>query len=195
MAHLLEALAHTPILQYPIRVSHTSDQVPDFQLEVGGRRIAVELTRIAFQDVEHGRALQQKGVRRTLAVSSVYSQPTGPRKRTEVMQEGFGRPAMVIPLSPDEQHRIWCEQARASLDAKTLVVAGKAFAHGDEDWLVLVDPVGRMKSEVEPLGDNFSQLLTRFWTPGWFSRVFLQDNFFLWQIAFTKEESSVLPQP
>ncbi len=100
---------------------------------------------------------------------------------------------MVFPASLDEDNRIWLQQAKTSLDAKTLVVTRSDFIHGDEDWLVLVDPVGTIPSETQSRQDGFSEILAGFWKPGWFSRVFLQDNYFRWQMMFTPHESSMLP--
>lgn len=192
MVHLLKALAGTSILLYPVRVRHTSDKVPDFQLAVGARRIGVELTRIGFQDVEHGRALQARGLKGTLRVSDLYPNGDGPRGKQAVTRDGFGAKQFVFPRSPEEEDRIWVERARASLDAKTAVLMGNDFAHGDEDWLVLVDSVGEVPEDAEGRRAMFSRLLAAFWERGWFSRVFLQDNFYRWQMMFTAHESSML---
>src|SRR5712664_1614622 len=73
MTRLLESIARTQILQHPMSLSHTGiSSVPDFQLESGARRIAVEITKVAVPDVEHARALQQKGLNQTLDISSLY---------------------------------------------------------------------------------------------------------------------------
>jgi len=192
MMHLLRALAGTSVMRYPICVRHTSDKVPDFQLRTGGRRVGVELTRIGFQDLEHGRALQARGLKGTLSVSELYPTGGGPRGKRAVIRDGFGSKPFVFPRSVEEEDRIWTEGARESLNAKTAVLARKDFAHGDEDWLVLVDSVGEVAEEVQGRRDSFSRLLAGFWKPGWFSRVFLQDNFYRWQMMFTASESSVL---
>ena len=73
MTRLLESLARTEILTYPVSINHTGiNSVPDFQLESGPHRIAVEITKVAVPDVEHARSLQHKGLNRTLAISSLY---------------------------------------------------------------------------------------------------------------------------
>jgi hypothetical protein len=194
MTRLLQSLALTSVLQYPLRVKHTTERVPDFQLVGANCRIAVELTRIKFQDVDHGRALQQRGEGGTLVVSNLYPRKDGPRKKRDVIEEGFNTPSMVFPSSRNEDERIWLTQVRESLDTKTRAAGRKDFAHGDEDWLVLQDPVGMDRLEILNLRDSFSQMLAAFWKPGWFSRVFLQDNFFRWQVVFTAHQFSMLPK-
>src|SRR5437899_6202827 len=82
MTRLLEALAETSILQFPLRVRHTGERdVPDFQLESCGHSIAVEVAKITVQDVEHARGLQRKGIKRTLTISSLYREQ--PKRRTK----------------------------------------------------------------------------------------------------------------
>ena len=191
MARLLKCLARTTMLEYPLGIRHTTERVPDFQLFSGKKRIAVELTRIKFQDLEHGRALQAQGIKSTLSVSSLYPKSGGPRKKSAVIKDGFCMPAMIFPVSSEEQEGAWIAQARESLIAKTAVAAKGNFVHGDEDWLVLLDPVGKLL-DIESRGNGFSQLLRDFWGRGWFSRVFVQDIFFRWQVAFSKEESQTL---
>jgi hypothetical protein len=194
MVRLLEALAGSSILQYPLSVKHTTEQVPDFQLALAGRLVSAELTRIEFQDIECGRALQQKSqARRTLAVTRLLPDPNRrkPRKQPAVTREGFGAPPMLFPSSVQEQEAIWLKQGRKSLDRKSSVFAGGDFAHGKEDWLVLVDPVGVL-SDTQTRLSNFSGLLAAFWKPTWFTRVFLQDYYFEWQMVFTRNESFML---
>lgn len=61
MTRLLERLANTDILQYPISVLHTGgNAVPDFQLQAGLRRIAVETAKLTSQNWEHATSLQRK---------------------------------------------------------------------------------------------------------------------------------------
>ena len=197
MMHLLRALAGTPVMRYPIRLRHTSDKVPDFQLRTRGRRVGVEVTRIGFQDLERARALQArglKGTKGTLSVSGLYPSDR-PRGELAVIRDGFGSEPFVFSPSVEEEDRIWTERAKERLNAKSAVLARKDFAHGDEDWLVLVDSVGEVAEEAQGRRDSFSRLLAGFWNPGWFSRVFLQDNFYRWQMMFAASESSMLAAP
>lgn len=192
MKHLLEALARTSIPQYPVRVRHTTDQVPDFQLLFRDRRIAAELTRIKFQDVEHGRALQEQGMKETLVISNLLPRQEGPRKKPVVVQEGFGPSQMLFSPSVAEEDDIWRQQAKDTLNSKSRVIARNDFAHGDEDWLVLVDTMGAELFESQNRQDTLAELLSGFWKPGWFSHAFLQDNYFRWHMMFTRHESTVL---
>jgi hypothetical protein len=192
MTRLLETLARTSILQYPVHVKHTTECVPDFQLASGNRRISIEVTRVKFQDVEHGRAIQERGMQRPLSVTSLLPKPGGPRKKRDIIQDGFGMPTWLFPSSPEDDERVWLNQARESLDAKTKVLGRKDYARGDENWLVLLDPIGTIYPELQTRKDNFSVLLAEFWSAEWFSRVFLQDIYYDWQMTFTSRESVVL---
>lgn len=106
MTRLLESLAQTSILQYPVHVKHTTEHVPDFQLASGNRRIAVELTRIKFQDVEHGRATQESKVKRALSVMSLFPKHGNPRKNPHIIKDAFGTPPMLFASSPEEDERV-----------------------------------------------------------------------------------------
>jgi hypothetical protein len=192
MMHLLESLALTSILEYPLRVRHTSERVPDFQLVAGTRRIGVELTRVGFQDIEHARKLQQT-VKSTLMTSNLYPVPTGPRKKQEVIAKGFGIPQMVFPPTQSEEQEVWINQANETLEKKTLAIARADFVRGDENWLVIVDPLWSYQPETRH-ENGFAELLKNYWKTNWFSRVFLQDDFFHWQMAFSPAESRVLPK-
>jgi hypothetical protein len=156
MANFLEMLARSPFPRYPVRVTHTSKCVPDFQLTFGKRRIAVELTRIKSQDLEHARALQPR-LKRTITLSNLLALEEGPRTRQRLIQDGFARPALVPVQSTDDQERQWQAQAMDSLDSKTAVITGSKYVHGDEDWLVILDSFGIIDFTTRPNG--FSALL------------------------------------
>ena len=194
MTRLLESLAKTEILQYPFTARHTgTDSVPDFQLKSGAHRIAVEITKIAVPDVEHARALQNKGINRTLALSSLYRKKSKPRLKEGVVAEGFGTPPLVFPVSIDEHDNIWIESARASLIAKSIVIARSDFQRGDENWLLMWDRIGTVDWQLNLRINAFAKLLAEFWKPAWFSRVFVQDEDFFWASMFTPTDSIILP--
>ena len=194
MTRLLESLARTEILQYPVCITHTGiTAVPDFQLESGTRHIAVEITKIALQDVEHASALQQKGLNRAMAISTLYRKKSRPRGKEEVIAEAFGTPAMLFPVSTQEHDQAWYEQAEASLTAKSAVLARPDFVSGDENWLLLWDRIGTREAQLPLRQERFAHLLANYWAPGWFSRVFLQDENFFWQVMFQPSGTTPLP--
>ena len=194
MTRLIESLARTIVLRYPVSVRHTGiNAVPDFQLATGARRIAVEITKVAVPDVEHARALQRKGMNRTLAISSLYRKEKKPRRKQQVIAEGFATPAFVFPVSLAEHDQIWIQEAEASLTAKSAVIARSDFLRGDENWLLLWDHIGTADWELKTRQSTFANLLASYWREGWFSRVFLQDHDFFWQAMFTPTESALLP--
>lgn len=186
MTRLLEAVPVSSILQFPVRVRHSGEkEVPDFQLESGGRRIAVELAKVAVQDVEHARGLQRTGLNRTLGISSLYRKQPKPRSKDEVVAEGFLIPAMVFPVSIEEHEQVWCDELAAQLRDKTSTLHGSQFVHGDEDWLLLWDRIGTADYEVAARTQTVANMLAPWWKTCWFSRVFIQDAHFFWLLAFT----------
>jgi hypothetical protein len=193
MTHLLEALASTSSVQFPVRVRHSGqDGVPDFQLEIDQHRIAAELAKIAVQAVEHARGLQKKGFNRTLSLSSLYRKGQRPRTKTEVITEAFLIPAMVFPVSPQEYAQRWADEAVLQLEEKTAVLQRADFKHGDEDWLVLWDRIGTADWEADARIQWFAELLSSVWQPWWYARIVLQDEHFHWQAVFTPLETVIL---
>ena len=314
MAWLLESLARTDLLEYPFRASHTGENnVPDFQLVSGRRRIAVEMTKVTTQNLEHARSFQAKlpdppshfsasniccpesfarklkagrdawsifvagrlalesrewlltwngrdkvpeGVKSdlvvalnciidgppmegdpalahahprpvlikvegfpggetardrkswledafweelavplnsTLMVSPFIRQDDTRMTRKEVVETGFLVPAMGIGgPTLEEEHRIWIERVFSEVEDKSTKLAGDGFCHGDEDWLVLWDRLGSEDWQLPARAEAISTRLAPCWKSGWFSRVFVQDEYFRWQIMFTAEGSCVL---
>lgn len=194
MIHLLKALAFTSVVEYPFRVRHTSDKVPDFQLKMGKRRIGVELTRIGFQDLECGRGLQARGYAGTLSVSNLFPRGRKPRNRSEVLRDGFLLGQFVEPVSLVGEAQIWASEASAMIKKKNEVLRKKSFNHGEEDWLVVIDNVGESLETLEKRADDFAGILAGHWEQvGWFSKVFLQDYFIRWQVMFTADGYLNLP--
>ena len=185
MTRLLEAMATASILHFPIRVRYAGErETPDFQLESGGQRIGVELSKIAVQDVEHARDLQRKEMKQPLTISSLFQKQSKPRTKDEVIAEGFLTPAMVFP--PVEGYdSIWLEAVTAELDDKTIVLQGKHFRHGAEDWLALRDMIGTTPNEIEHRIESLSDVLALRWKPDWYSRVFLQHENFQCMVMFS----------
>ena len=192
MTRLLGAFA-TTLVEFPVRVAHTSDDVPDFQLEFGGRAIAVEATKIAVPDVEHARSLQHRGINRTLGISSLLRRKPDRRSKSEVINEGFLIPQMVFPVSLQEHREIWLKEAIARLEDKTKVLMSDRFRHGQEDWLLLWDRIGTAEWEVSERVETMIDLLMSRWRPGWYSRVILQAQHFEWQVLFSKTGPIRLP--
>lgn len=177
MTRLLESMSSTCIFQFPVRVRHTGEYgVPDFQIESGGRRIAIELAKITVQDVEHARGLQRNGLKRTLDISSLYRKKLQPRTKNEVIKEGFSTPTWVFGVSPDELNEIWLKEITTQLDEKTAVLQRSNFEHGDEDWLVLWDRIETDEFEIKPRMEAVKGLLASRWKPDWYSRVFVQQT-------------------
>lgn len=193
MTRLLEALSQQSILQFPVRARHRGEVgSPDYQLETGGRRIGIELSKVTVQDVECARHLQQKYRKQTLSISSLYKKQPKPRTEDQVIAEGFSMPAIWTPLSVNELDTIWLEAVTSELEDKTKVFLGGHFDHGNEDWLALWDRIGTGEDEVGLRIQSLSNILAPRWSPDWYSRVFLQDENFRWLVMFSKSEQVFL---
>jgi len=176
MSRFLESMSSSSIFQYPVRVQHTGEcEVPDFQIESGGRRIAIELAKITVPDLEHARALQRNGLKRTLNISSLYRRKQKPRTKNEIIKEGFLiQPLRLDGVSPAELHKIWIHEVKTQVDKKTTVLRRNDFQHGDEDWLVLCDLIGTDEFEIKSRMEIVKGLLTPCWRLDWYSRMFVQ---------------------
>jgi hypothetical protein len=175
MSQLLKAMSSASIFEFPVRVRHTGVRgVPDFQIESGGHRIAIELAKITTQDVEHARGLQRKGLKRTLGISSLYLKKSKPRTVDEIIKEGFSYQPFRFGVSPEGLNEIWIKEVTTQLDKKTAVLRGKQFEHGHEDWLVLWDQIGTDEYEIKSRIEVVKKLLASRWKLGWYSRVFIQ---------------------
>ncbi len=194
ITHLLGAFARTAFARFPVRVSHVPDSVPDFQLQVGGRRIGVEVTKIAVPDVEHARSLQNRGLKRTLGISSLLRRNAKRRSKAEVVAEGFGMQQFVFSVSPQEHREIWIGETAARLDDKSRVLRSAQFQHGQEDWLLLWDRIGTADWEVQARIQTFGEPLSARWNRDWYSRVILQAGHFEWHFAFDATGPVRLPQ-
>ena len=185
---LVQGLSRANRLQFPLDIMHTSESVPDFRLSVAGRLIGVETTRLAVADVEHARSLQSDGFNRTLSISSLYREGAQRRSRQRVIEEGFLTQIEDFGVSPEEHDRIWSRTLGETLIKKTAALARANFDHGHEDWLVLWDKVGTPDWQLEGRLETVRQTLQGYWVPSWFSRVFLQGQYFPWQVMFSKDE-------
>jgi hypothetical protein len=196
MTRLLAVLASTVFVQFPVRVRHTGNcGVPDFQLEFGERRIAVELAKIAVQDVEHARALQRQGIGGTLVLSSLYRKKSKPRKTAEVVSEALLIPAMSFAVSVQEYEQRWKAEAETQIQEKSASLKRDDFDRGDENWLVLWDRIGTSAYEADSRIQWLAGYLGPMWRPGWYSKVILQDQSFHWHGLLSEEGTLKLPRP
>jgi len=174
MSRFLEVMSSSSIFKFPLRVRHTGvKRVPDFQVESGEQRIAIELARISTQDLERGRFLQSR-VKRTMDVTTLLREKSKPRIEDEIIATAFPTPTFVFGLSSVEQQKIWVEQVTTQLNEKTATRQGEKFEHGDEDWLVLWDRIGTDESEIKSRMQAVKGLLASRWKPDWYSHVFIQ---------------------
>jgi len=196
MTRFLEAMSLSSMLEFPVQVRHTGENaVPDFQIESGERRIAIELAKITVQDMEHALGLQRNGVKRTVHISSLYRQKSEPRTKDEVIKEGFSIPTWTFGVSPKELNEIWIKEVATQLDKKTAVLQGNQFERGDENWLVLWDRIETGEFEIKSRIEAVKSLLASRWKSDWYSRVFIQQIEILPFLAiFSEDEFSSIPK-
>jgi len=193
IAHLLGSLATVSWVKFPVRLSHAPNEVPDFQVQLAGFEIGIEVTKVAVPDVEHARALQNRGLNRTLGISSLLRRKSQPRSRAEIVSEGFMIQQAVRPLSLEEHRDIWLREAIHRLDEKTRVAGSDRFRHGQEDWLLLWDRIGTAECELPERLRELKGILEPRWRGGWYSAVVLQARYFDWQFQFRSTDVTRLP--
>ncbi len=121
----------------------------------------------------------------TLMVSPFIRQDDTGMSRDEVMNTAFVLPALGIGgPTLEEERQIWVQRVCSEIEDKSgKLMAGK-FADADEYWLVLWDRMGTPEWELSARVGAVSQRLASCWKPGWFSRVFIQDEHFEWHVMF-----------
>ncbi|MBK8000420.1 MAG: hypothetical protein IPK15_17295 [Verrucomicrobia bacterium] len=129
----------------------------------------------------------------TLMVSPFIQEDDTAMSRNEVMNAAFVLPALGIGgPTVEEERQVWVQRVCSEVEDKGgKLMAGK-FAHADEYWLVLWDRMGTPEWELPSRVRAVSQRLASCWKPGWFSRVFIHDEHFEWQVMFTAAGSSNL---
>jgi hypothetical protein len=131
----------------------------------------------------------------TLMVSPFIRQADPRMTRTEVLEAGFISDSMepnwtTVP----EERQIWIEKVLSEVEDKSQRLAsGGDFRHGDQDWLLLWDRLSTPDWDLSARADALSQQLALRWKPGWFSLLFVQDEYFRWQLMFTASGIVALP--
>jgi hypothetical protein len=133
-------------------------------------------------------------INRTLMVTPFIRQDDARMTRAEVLSNGFLVPALPTGPTLEEEHQIWVERVGHEIQDKAAILAGGDFLHGDEDWLVLWDRLGTADWQVEGRAQAIEKRLAPIGKPGWFSRVFIQEEFFEWQLMFTPGATVNLPR-
>jgi len=195
LARLLEALAGHRILRYPVRVRHSHEARPDFQLLVGDRRISVEASKIASPNYEHAASVQRQGLQAVL-MSGEFLRPGQPRlPRKEVIEKGFFIPQMVYPPSLAEVDAACWEHFHRVVEGKVKRLSEDGFQHGQEDWLVLWDRLGTQDWQIEARLPRVRSWLAPIWRQAHsFSRIFIQAQHFHWIASLSHEHSGLLTQ-
>lgn len=130
----------------------------------------------------------------TLMVSLFIRQNDSRMPRSEVLEKGFLVYSMGTPgPTLEEDHQIWFDKVCLEVQDKTTRLAGNEFRHGDEDWLVLWDRLGTVHWQLSARTEAMASFLAPRWKRNWFSRVFLQDEYFDWQWMFAASTSVALP--
>jgi hypothetical protein len=133
-------------------------------------------------------------INRTLIISGFLRQKDPRMDRKEVLSTAFLVPTLGLSgPTLEEECKIWIEKVSAEVQDKTTKLYGGKFCHCDEDWLVLWDRLSIAACQPDGRADAISQVLKPHWKPNWFSRVFIQDQYFKWQWMFTPSSMRILP--
>jgi hypothetical protein len=114
------------------------------------------------------------------------------RKR-EIVETGFLVPAQDFGSDISQEREIWLERVLEEISDKSRTHAGGDFQHGNEDWLLLVDRLGTPDWDLSYRTRALSHRLAKEWRGKWFTRIFIQDEDFEWQIMLTPDGASRLP--
>jgi hypothetical protein len=132
MIALLRCKAH--VLNYPVRVFHTSDSFPDFLLHTGDVIVGVEATRIANEQLSR---LRSMGLQKPMCISPFLVK--GPnRTNSQIANEALIPGQFEFGNTEEALHKFWIETARRRIADKT-----KKLNERDQvlpkNWLLLWD--------------------------------------------------------
>ncbi|MGO8696132.1 MAG: hypothetical protein ACLQVY_00205 [Limisphaerales bacterium] len=131
----------------------------------------------------------------TLMVTPFIRENDAKMSRKEVLETAFLVPAMLFPgLTLEEEHQVWLDKVFSEVHDKSQKLAGPDFRHGDEDWLVLWDRLGTADWQLEARAQAVAHRLAPCWKQAWFSHVFIQDEYFEWQLMLSANSSIALPR-
>lgn len=114
------------------------------------------------------------------------------RKR-EIVETGFLVSAQDFGPDISQEREIWMERVLEEISDKSRTHAGGDFQHGSEDWLLLWDRLGTPDWDLWHRASALSHRLGKQWRDKWFTRIFIQDEYFEWQIMLTPVGVSRLP--
>jgi hypothetical protein len=129
----------------------------------------------------------------TLSTTPFVGKGDKQMKRAEVVSTGFLVSQLDASPTIDEERVLWLDRVCAELNDKSDALSKATFQRGDENWLVLWDRLGTPDWDLERRVRCVAEKLAGRWQVNWFSRVFLQDEYFAWQVMFTPEGAVLLP--
>jgi hypothetical protein len=189
LIQLLESLVPNGEIEFPLTIRQR--EAPDFEIHSGGNRFSVEATLLTSPNLEHARALQMQGFGRTLHVSE-FLRDEPKLGKAEVAQRAFAVQALDYGNSVSDREHFWRQQFDEILRKKSAIQSKPNFLHGNEDWLLVWDQTRadaqRMKQRFPDLKDRLSS----HWKPGWFTRVFVQDEHFGWLVTCSRSSIVLL---
>jgi hypothetical protein len=194
MTRLLEALFKNDQLAFPLKLNHQSDLTPEFRVNLSGKRVAVEATRIALRNVEQARTLQSTRGLGVLSTAPFYDEGLPVLEDDEIVRQGFTTPALFYPPTLADSKKTWWKRFEERLTKKTLQRSKTHFIHGDEDWLLLWDglPLDFWSTDARVI--ELRNFLSDYWKNDWFTRVFIQHHRFDWLMVCSESDVSCIPR-
>lgn len=129
----------------------------------------------------------------TLMVSPFIRPRDKRMKRPEVLNKAFLVPPMAESgPTIEEEREIWVNRVMNEISDKSRVLAREDYCHGDKDWLVLWDRLGTPRWDIERRAEKLAKSMANLWNSAWFSKVFVQDEDFDWQLMFFTGEYTIL---
>jgi len=178
LGKLLLVAAETPLLRYPLEVTHTRDRKPDFRLAMGSTFVGVEATKVANERLEQARVLHRERGLGTICISSYLKEPSERRTREQDFKDSFLMSSFVMGNTIEDEDEFWIKQAEKILRRKADIFRRSNFERQQENWLLLWDKLRSSDWDLQRRIPMLSALLQEFWGHDWFSKVILEQNQF-----------------
>jgi hypothetical protein len=160
LAQLLEVIADSAHVAFPLGIHHTSDANPDFRIDMNGRSVGVEVTCNAPPAM--GEYQRNDVVNRSWSSPSPFLVPferqKGGPKVAEVATNVLNHHQWNATIDED---RFWWEQTRQMVVRKTEIRKRDDFRDVGCNWLLLKDDLSLR--DIRPRWQYLSQRLETYW--------------------------------
>lgn len=161
------------MLEYPVELQKM--ERPDFSLDLGARKVGIEITEAIPQDLAKASALKDKYSSTGIMDYSFFRWDSPPKSEEEMRDIIFAGQLTGPGWEGDSPEIELSKAVREIAHSKTKKLTSNGFDRFDEDWLVIYNNL----HSPNDICDSFPYILAAledYWSPKSFTKVFIQDD-------------------